>query len=170
MPLDITITPLYRVGGRERASLPGLMAAVAACVRPHEVPRSGSVDRRPSADREGCPFERGCDPDREPGRRGVLFHAGNHHGGSAQGCPAPSTNSYMIEIVRARARATTPLGSLRLLAVRESQNHPAPERADAGIRTERRGGQADRRFPLRSGPRIGQHDALLCQDRPAGRR
>jgi hypothetical protein len=28
MPLDITISPLYRVGGKDQASLPGLMAAV----------------------------------------------------------------------------------------------------------------------------------------------
>ena len=28
MPLDITITPLYRVGGHEPSALPGLMAAV----------------------------------------------------------------------------------------------------------------------------------------------
>lgn len=41
MPLDITITPLYRVGGQEQSSLPGLMAAVP----PRQAARGRDQDR-----------------------------------------------------------------------------------------------------------------------------
>jgi hypothetical protein len=41
MPLDITITPLYRAGGQEQSSLPGLMAAVP----PRQVARGRDQDR-----------------------------------------------------------------------------------------------------------------------------
>ena len=41
MPLDITITPLYRVGGQEQPSLPGLMAAVP----PRQAARGRDQDR-----------------------------------------------------------------------------------------------------------------------------
>ena len=41
MPLDITITPLYRAGGQEQPSLPGLMAAVP----PRQAARGRDQDR-----------------------------------------------------------------------------------------------------------------------------
>ena len=78
MPLDITITPLYRAGGQEQPSLPGLMAAVP----PRQAARGRDQDRLVvHLQLAGKAVLSSGDVIQAASRAAIAFycHSGNHH-------------------------------------------------------------------------------------------
>ena len=119
MPLDITITPLYRVGGQEQPSLPGLMAAVP----PRQVARGRDQDRLiVHLQLAGKAVLSSGDVVQAASRAAVAFYATPGTITSALRSAAETINKYLHDRNRASpSQGMYAMGVLALAAIRESQ-------------------------------------------------
>jgi hypothetical protein len=119
MPLDITITPLYRVGGREQASLPGLMAAVP----PRQAARGREQDRLiVDLQLAGKAVLSSGDVIQTASRAAMAFYSTPGTITAALRTAAETINQQLHDRNRASpGQGSYALGILALLAVRQSQ-------------------------------------------------
>jgi hypothetical protein len=119
MPLDITITPLYRVGGKDQASLPGLMAAVP----PRQAARGRDQDRLiVNLQLAGKAVLSSGDVIQTASRAAMAFYATPGTITAALRSAAETINQQLHDRNRASpGQGNYAIGLLALLAVRESQ-------------------------------------------------
>jgi hypothetical protein len=119
MPLDITLSPLYRVAGKDQASLPGLMAAVP----PARAARGRDQDRLVVY---LVPAEKGTlsggDCVQAASRAAVRYYATQGTITAALRNAAESVNKHLYDRNHANpGQGTLAVGVLALVAVRESR-------------------------------------------------
>jgi hypothetical protein len=119
MPLDITITPLYRAGGQEQPSLPGLMAAVP----PRQVARGRDQDRLiVHLQLTGKAVLSSGDVVNAASRAAVAFYATPGTVTSALRSAAVTINKHLHDRnLSSQGQGMNAVGVLALVAVRESQ-------------------------------------------------
>lgn len=119
MPLDITITPIHRVGGKEQASLPGLMAAVP----PRQAARGRDQDRLiVNLQLAGKAVLSSGDVIQAASRAAVAYYSTPGTITAALRQAASTVNQQLHDRNRASpGEGKFAIGILALLAIRESQ-------------------------------------------------
>ncbi len=119
MPLDITITPLYRVGGQEQPSLPGLMAAVP----PRQAARGRDQDRLVvHLQLAGRAISSSGDVVQAASRAALAFYSTPGTITSALRSAAEAVNDHLHDRNRlSQAQGAYSVGYLALTSIRESE-------------------------------------------------